>query len=78
VKAVKIAHGDGQQSSERYMRTNQETGHRHSGKGVEGYAGNDPALYLPAAAVQHSPQFLREVDNPKTSGRRALLRVDNL
>jgi hypothetical protein len=41
-------------------------------------AGNDPALYLPAAAVQHSPQFLREVDNPKTSGQRALLRVDNL
>ncbi|HEV8071975.1 MAG TPA: hypothetical protein VGP76_29945 [Planctomycetaceae bacterium] len=41
-------------------------------------AGNAPALYLPAAAVQHSPQFLREVDNPKTSGQRALLRVDNL
>jgi hypothetical protein len=41
-------------------------------------AGHDPALYLPAAAVQHSPQFLREVDNPKTSGQRALLRVDNL
>jgi hypothetical protein len=43
-----------------------------------GDAGNAPALYLPAAAVQHSPQFLREVDNPKTSGQRALLRVDNL